>query len=162
MKNVMKGKKKSRRHELFLDKRERERCNGSETSRLYQLSNPGYLGGGGEKDTIVIKQLIETVFIKYFDQADSKLQKLGQKIAFVYTSCVLFPETFIHQLEMSGKNREEAELSFMEVAVDLEERQGLNQEIQENILRNRKRREEEGEGLASGDEWVDHSDMEDN
>ena len=64
--------------------------------------------------------------------------------------------------QMSGKNREEAELSFMEVAVDLEERQGLNQEIQENILRNRKRREEEGEGLASGDEWVDHSDMEDN
>ena len=63
---------------------------------------------------------------------------------------------------MSGKNREEAELSFMEVAVDLEERQGLNQEIQENILRNRKRREEEGEGMASGDEWVDHSDMEDN
>ena len=100
MKNVMKGKTKSRRHELFLDKRERERCNGSETSRLYQLSNPGYLGGGGEKDTIVIKQLIETVFIKYFDQADSKLQKLGQKIAFVYTSCVLFPETFIHQLEV--------------------------------------------------------------
>ena len=59
-------------------------------------------------------------------------------------------------------NREEAELSFMEVAVDLEERQGLNQEIQENILRNRKRREEEGEDLESGDEWVDHSDMEDN
>ena len=100
MKNVMKGKTKSRRHELFLDKRERERCNGSETSRLYQLSNPGYLGGGGEKDTIVIKQLIETVFIKYFDQADSKLQKLGQEIAVRYTSCVLFPETFIHQLEV--------------------------------------------------------------
>lgn len=101
MKDVMKGKRKSRRHELFLDKRERERCNGSETSRLYQLSNPGYLGGGGEKDTIVIKQLIETVFIKYFDQADFKLQQLGQKIAFVYTSCVLFPETFIHQLEVN-------------------------------------------------------------
>lgn len=63
---------------------------------------------------------------------------------------------------MSAMNREEAELSFMEVAVDLEERQGLNQEIQENILRNRKRREEEGEDLESGDEWVDHSDMEDN
>ena len=103
MKDVMKGKRKSRRHELFLDKRERERCNGSETSRLYQLSNPGYLGGGGEKDTIVIKQLIETVFIKYFDQADFKLQQLGQKIAFVYTSCVLFPETFIHQLEVNPK-----------------------------------------------------------
>ena len=94
MKNVMKGRTKSRRHELFL---EREPCNGSETSRL---SNPGYLDGGGEKDTIVFKQLIETVFIKYFDQADSKLQKLGQEIAVGYTSCVLFPETFIHQLEV--------------------------------------------------------------
>ena len=100
MKNVMRGKTKSRRHELFLDKRERERCSGNETSRLYQLSNPGYLGGGGEKDTIVIKQLIETVFVKYFHQADSELKKLGPKIAFVYTSCVLFPETFIHQLEV--------------------------------------------------------------
>ncbi len=62
---------------------------------------------------------------------------------------------------MSAKNREEAELSFMEVAVDLEERQGLNQEIQETIMRNRKAKEEE-DALASGDEWVDHSDMEDN
>ena len=62
---------------------------------------------------------------------------------------------------MSAKNREEAELSFMEVAVDLEERQGLNQEIQETIMRNRKAKEEE-DAMASGDEWVDHSDMEDN
>ena len=62
---------------------------------------------------------------------------------------------------MSAKNREEAELSFMEVAVDLEERQGLNQEIQETIMRNRKAKEEE-DAIASGDEWVDHSDMEDN
>ena len=58
---------------------------------------------------------------------------------------------------MSGKNREEAELAFMEVAVDIEERQGLNQEIQEAVRRNKKQREEED----SGDEWVDHSDMED-
>lgn len=51
----------------------------------------------------------------------------------------------------------------MEVAVDLEERQGLNQEIQETILRNKKAKEEEDDdALASGDEWVDHSDMEDN
>ena len=62
---------------------------------------------------------------------------------------------------MSAKNREEAELSFMEVAVDLEERQGLNQEIQETIMRNRKAKEDE-DAIASGDEWVDHSDMEDN
>ena len=62
---------------------------------------------------------------------------------------------------MSANNREEAELTFMEVAVDLEERQGLNQEIQETIMRNRKAKEEE-DAMASGDEWVDHSDMEDN
>ena len=104
MKNVMNGRRNSLRHELFLDKRERERCSGNETSRLYQLSNPGYLGGGGEKDTIVIKQLIETVFVKYFNQADSKLKKLGHKIAFDYTSCVLFPETFIHQLQVKINN----------------------------------------------------------
>ena len=59
---------------------------------------------------------------------------------------------------MSGKKREEAELAFMEVAVDIEERQGLNQEIQEAVRRNKKQREEEED---SGDEWVDHSDMED-
>ena len=59
---------------------------------------------------------------------------------------------------MSGKNWEEAELAFMEVAVDIEERQGLNQEIQEAVRRNKKQREEEED---SGDEWVDHSDMED-
>ena len=45
----------------------------------------------------------------------------------------------------------------MEVAVDVEERQGLSQEIQEAVRRNR--REEAGD--RSGDEWVDHSDMED-
>ena len=54
---------------------------------------------------------------------------------------------------MSGKNREEAELAFMEVAVDIEERQGLNQEIQEAVRRNKKQREE--------DEWLDQSYMED-
>ena len=41
--------------------------------------------------------------------------------------------------------------------MDIEERQGLNQEIQEAVRRNKKQREEED----SGDEWVDHSDMED-
>ena len=45
----------------------------------------------------------------------------------------------------------------MEVAVDVEERQGLSQEIQEAVRRNRS----EETGDRSGDEWVDHSDMED-
>merc|ERR1719308_17723 len=145
MVNVMKGKVDSRRHQLFLDKKEREQCNGNETSKLYQMSNPGFLGGGGEKDTMVIKELIETVFNRHFHEADPKLQDLGKSSAFVYTNCVLFPETFIHQHQNQGKSREEAEQAFMEVAVDAEERQGLQQEIQEAVRRNRKQ-EEEGSG----------------
>ena len=98
---VMRGVVKSRRHDLFLDKRERDQCSGSETSRLYQLSNPGFLGGGGEKDTVVIKHLIHRVFMVNFHQADAKLRELGISSAFVYTSCVLFPETFIHQHQVN-------------------------------------------------------------
>ena len=95
MVNVMKGGIKSRRHELFLNKRERELCSGSGTSRLYQLCNPGFLGGGGEKDRTVIMHLRDMVFKKYFDEAEPKLINLG--IGSAYASCVLFPETFIHQ-----------------------------------------------------------------
>ena len=40
----------------------------------------------------------------------------------------------------------------MEVAVDVEERKGLDQEIKEAGMNS----------CDSGDEWVDHSDMEDN
>ena len=97
MVKVMKGGRKSRRHDLFLNKRERDKCSGSETSRLYQFSNPGFLGAGGEKDTVVIKHLIDRVFTVHFHEADHKLMKLGNGSAFVYASCVLFPETFIHQ-----------------------------------------------------------------
>jgi len=162
MVNVMKGKVESQRHQLFLDKNMREQCSGNQTSALYQMSNPGFLGGGGEKDTMIIKLLMDTVFNEYFNEADPKLKVLGKKSsAFVYTNCVLFPETFIHQHETQGKSREEAEQAFMEVAVDAEERQGLEQEIQEAVKRNRKE-EEERSGEDSGDEWVDHSDMEDN
>ena len=71
---VMRGVVKSRRHDLFLDKRERDQCSGSETSRLYQLSNPGFLGGGQEKDTVVIKQLKDRVFMINFHPADTKLK----------------------------------------------------------------------------------------
>ena len=43
----------------------------------------------------------------------------------------------------------------MEVAIDVEEREALNQEIKDAAIENRRDTEEE-----SGDEWVDHSDME--
>ena len=124
MERVMRGTCKSRRHTLFLDRRERLRCSGSDTSRLYQLSNPGFLGGGGEVDTAVIKQL-EKVFLEHLPKAQKELQEVcaaNSQMAFVYASCVLFPETFIHQHQLQGKNREEAEVAFMEVAVDAEEK----------------------------------------
>ena len=43
----------------------------------------------------------------------------------------------------------------MEVVVDMQERNIFNQDVQEAI-RNKKEEEEE-----SGEDWVDHSDMED-
>ena len=36
-----------------------------------------------------------------FNKAERKLQKMGLSMAFVYTTCVLFPETFIHKHEVS-------------------------------------------------------------
>ena len=57
---------------------------------------------------------------------------------------------------MQGKSKEDAEQTFMEVVVDVDERKGLNQEIKEAAVQNRRDNEED-----SGDEWVNHSDMED-
>jgi hypothetical protein len=57
--DVMSGRYASRRHELFMNKKEREQCSGLRTSNLHQLSNPGFLGGGGEKDSAVLRQLME-------------------------------------------------------------------------------------------------------
>ena len=57
---------------------------------------------------------------------------------------------------MQGKSKEDAEQTFMEVVVDEDERKGLNQEIKEAAVKNRRDNEED-----SGDEWVNHSDMED-
>ena len=124
MERVMKGTCKSRRHTLFLDRRERLRCSGSDTSRLYQLSNPGFLGGGGEVDIAVIKQL-DKEFLERLPKAQKVLSMVysnNNQMAFVYASYVLFPETFIHQHQLQGKSREEAAVAFMEVAVDAEEK----------------------------------------
>ena len=68
LRKVMEGKVRSRRHNLFFNKRERESCSGTHTSPLYQLSNAGFLGGYGQKDSIVINELMENVFNKYFDE----------------------------------------------------------------------------------------------
>ena len=54
------------------------------------------------------------------------------------------------------ERRLNTEQAFMEVAVDVEERKALNQEIKEAAAMSRRVTEED-----SGDEWVDHSDMED-
>ena len=66
LRKVMEGRVRSRRHNLFLIKRERESCSATNTSLLYQLSNPGFLRG--QKDSIVINELMEQVFNKYFDE----------------------------------------------------------------------------------------------
>ena len=45
----------------------------------------------------VIKYLMDKVFKKNFKKADPALRALGSEVAFLYSSCVLFPETFIQQ-----------------------------------------------------------------
>jgi len=117
MKNVMMGETKSKRHDLFL--------NNPSDSRLAELVNPNFLGVY-EVLNIVTLQLRETVFTKFFQQADPRLKDMGVvnqfALASMYSLCVLFPETFIHQLEMQGKIREEAEVAYLgRLEDDLEE-----------------------------------------
>ena len=113
MKDVMMGKTKSQRHDLFLDGREWEKCDPgnpcilydseNKNSRLQQLSNPNFLGDA-DKWFIVIKQLRDIVFLKFLSQADPELKKvediLGDMMFMMYSICVLFPETFTHFLEV--------------------------------------------------------------
>ena len=96
MLEVMRGKYRSRRHELFLVRGQRERCSGSGVSELYQLSNSSFLGGGGEKDTGVLDYL-RKFFNDHFHEADERVKQIGTSEDFIYASCVLFPETFIHK-----------------------------------------------------------------
>ena len=90
----------------------------------------------------------------YFQEADPKLRELGIGSAFLYASCVLFPETYIHQHQAQGKSREEAEKALVNVAVGVEERKALNEEMAQAAVNNRMEED-------STDEWVDDSDMED-
>ena len=103
MKNVMRGVTKSRRHAMFLERSQRDHCSGARMSTLHKISNPGYLGGGGEKDTAVITHIRDRVFLQYFKMADPNLRELGIGIAYLYVTSVLFPETFIHQQQVWGK-----------------------------------------------------------
>ena len=68
LRRVMKGGVRSKRHSLFLNKRERESCSATNPSRLYLLSNAGFLGKTPGKDSIVINELMDNVFHKYFDE----------------------------------------------------------------------------------------------
>ena len=101
-------------------------------SRLHKISNPGYFGSGEKLDVLLIKQLKET-FEQNFHLADHRLRNIKDNgdMAYMYATCVLFPETFIHQLRMAGQGSEEAEFAFLEVHFDDEERKALEVEIKE-------------------------------
>ena len=62
MKEIMKSSFKSRRHDLFLVRKEREQCNGMKMSTLHRLSNPSFLGGNFEQDSTIINLITQTVF----------------------------------------------------------------------------------------------------
>ena len=68
LRKVMEGSVRSRRHNLFLNKRERDSCSATNPSTLFLLSNAGFLGKTPGKDSIVINELMDNVFHKYFDE----------------------------------------------------------------------------------------------
>ena len=107
---------------------------------------------------------LETVFEENIHTvAEEELQKLAldknKRVGFTYASTVLFPETFIHQLEALGNSREEAEEIFLEDYGEEEEegeeeRLALRREIKEAAAKI-----EELEAEDYKEEWVNHSDL---
>ena len=164
----MRGDFESHRHDLFLERQEREQCSGFRLSRLHRLSNPGYLGAGGKMDSAVIAWL-EEVFEANVNTAEEKLQVIVDKsVGFTYATAVLFPETFIHQQEASGYSREEAEALFLQVDIEEDEREALRREIKEaakEIEKEALKREIKEAAMRHKsdkryeEEWVDHSDL---
>ena len=72
LRKVMEGSVRSRRHNLFLNKRERDSCSATNPSTLFLLSNAGFLEKTPGKDRLVINELIDNVFHKYFDEVRSE------------------------------------------------------------------------------------------
>ena len=101
MMSIMKGDVKSLRHELFTVKKERANCSGMRMSQLIRLSNNTFLGNDREKDDEVMRYLINDIFLPNLEEADPRVRDLGSDVALLYSSCVLFPETIIHQHEVS-------------------------------------------------------------
>ena len=129
MKMVMKKKIQSKRHNLFIIKDERERCNAVKMSKLVGMSNPGFIGSGGYLDMSVIKHIMK-VFNKYIYRSDPDLQRIkGSDISFKYSSYVLFPECFIHLLMLRGRSREEADKEFTKIEIEEEEMKQFKMEI---------------------------------
>ena len=156
MMQVMSGNFFSKRHLLFLDKKERDNCSANMISELYHLSNPGFLGDCGVED-IGINKYLEHIFEQRFDCADPRLRLLNRRgIANSYILCVLLPEALIYRYQLSGLSREEAEAKFLIVKIDIEEKELLIREQNEA-------RERDGSDdiSAEGDNWVDHSDLSD-
>ena len=85
----MQGTVKSKRHNLFLNKREREACSAGDISRLYKLSNQGFLGDE-VKDSKVVNELTEKVYKKYFDEV-SVLTSSSLLTFSIYYPCRLTP-----------------------------------------------------------------------
>ena len=103
---------------------------------------------------------LEAVFEQNINTAvaEEKLREVvveKKRASFTYASTVLFPETFIHQLEAMGTSRTEAEVIFLQQGeVEEDERRALRREMKEAA-----KRQEEEEKHYEEEEWVDHSDL---
>ena len=154
MEGIMRGDFASHRHDLFLERKEREQCSGFRLSRLHRLSNPGYLGSGGDIDRADIDRAVIAWLIKVLEAnlntAERNLQMIMDKsIVFTYATAVLFPETFIHQQEALGYSREEAEAIFLHDEIEEDEREALRMELKEAA---KEKEEQEADEQNKGEE----------
>ena len=154
MEAIIRGDFASHRHDLFLEREEREQCSGFRLSRLHRLSNPGYLGSGGDIDRADIDRAVIAWLIKVLEAnlntAERNLQMIMDKsIVFTYATAVLFPETFIHQQEALGYSREEAEAIFLHDEIEEDEREALRMELKEAA---KEKEEQEADEQNKGEE----------
>ena len=144
---IMKGKTPSKRHQIFLQ--------GSKSlMTLYEACNPGYFGSDSMSVDYLLKKL-QHMFLNNFSKASAKLKKFGKHNA-TYSVTVMVAEAIIWQHQMLGKSRTEAEELFMQMEMNLEEEHQISRKWAKFDAEQSSKHNEE-----RGDEWVDHSDMED-
>jgi len=125
MRAITRGEFESTRHELFFDRKEREQCNGQNSSNLNNMANGSFFREFDEMETKILAQIKEQVVEPMIKDctADHRLIVLfkGKDLGSSYTHLVLCPDIFVYLYEEQFKmSRGEAENQFLEIPTDKE------------------------------------------